>query len=127
MLLLILFVLFYIVIENRNTKVTVGALVSIYSIDRQSADNNYLNKDIELTGNFKSLLQSANSENYIQMETLNDTMTLYCELEDSSLLERALLITSGTKVTIFGKCLGLKEDIFNSTLKSIYIDAKKIK
>ncbi len=127
MLLLILFVLFYIVIDNRNTKVTVEELVNNYSIDRQSADKNYLNTDIELTGKFKSFLQSANGDNFIQMETLNDIMNLYFVIEDSSLLERTLLITSGTQVTIFGKCLGLKEDIFDPSLNSIYIKTNSIK
>ena len=127
MLLLILFVLFYIVVENRNTKVTVEELVNNYSIDRQSADKNYLNKDIELTGKFKSFLQSANGDNFIQMETLNDIMNLYFVIEDSSLLERTLLITSGSQITIFGKCLGLKEDIFDPSLNSIYIKTNSIK
>ena len=127
MLLLILFVLFYIVVENRNTKVMVEDLVNNYSIDRQSADNNYLNKDIELTGIFLSLLQSANGDNFFQMETLNDTTNLYCIIEDPLLLERTSVITSGTSVTIFGKCLGLKEDVFDPTFNSIYIKTKSIK
>lgn len=127
MLLLILFVLFYIVIENRNTKVTVEELVHSYTIDKQTADDNYLNKDIELIGKIKSLLQSANSNNFIQMETLNDTMKLYCIVEDSSLLDKASLVTSGTSVTIFGKCFGLKEDVFDPSFNSIYIETKSIK
>lgn len=127
MLLLILFVLFYIVVENRNTKVMVEDLVNNYSIDRQSADNNYLNKDIELTGIFLSLLQSANGDNFFQMETLNDTLNLYCIIEDSLLLKRTSVITSGTSVTIFGKCLGLKEDVFDTSFNSIYIKTKSIK
>jgi len=127
MLLLILFVLFYIVIENRNIKVNVEELVNNYSIDKQTADNQYLKKDIELTGKFRSLLQSANGNNFIQMESLNDKMNLYCALEDSILLEMTSLITLGTKVTIFGKCLGLKEDIFDSSLNSIYVQTKNMK
>ena len=127
MLLLILFVLFYIVLENRNTKVTVEELVNNYSIDRQSADNNYLNKDIELTGKFKSLLQSANGDNFIQLETLNDTLNLYCIVDNPDLLKQASSITTETDLKIIGKCLGLKEDIFDPSLNSIYIEAKSTK
>ena len=127
MLLLILFVLFYIVLENRNIKVTVEELVISYSINKQTADKNYLNKDIELTGKFRSLLQSASGDNFFQMETLNDTTNLYCIIEDPLLLERTSVITSGTSVTIFGKCLGLKEDVFDPTFNSIYIKTKSIK
>jgi len=127
MLLLILFVLFYIVMENRNVKVIVDELIYNYSIDRQSADNNYLKKDIELTGKFKSLLQSAYGEDFIQMETLNDTMNLYCILNNPELIEKASSITSGTSVTIVGKCLGLKEDIFDPPLNSIFIEVENIK
>ena len=127
MLLLILFVLFYIVIDNRNAKVTVEELVNNYSIDRQSADKNYLNTDIELTGKFKSFLQSANGENYVQLESSNNLMNVYCIIEASILLERTSVITSGTQIVIFGKCLGLKEDTFDSSLTSIYIETKNIK
>jgi len=127
MLLLILFVLFFIVIENRNIKVTVEELVNSYSIDRQSADNNYLNKDVELTGKFKSLLQSANGDNFIQMESLSDTLNLYCIVGNPDLLGQASSISTGTEVTILGKCLGLKEDIFDPLINSIYIETKKIK
>lgn len=127
MLLLILFVLFYIVIENRNTKVTVEELVNNYSIDRKRADKIYLDQDIELTGKFKSLLQSANGDIFIQMETMNDILKLFCIVDDSSLLGKVSSITSDTKVTILGKCLGLREDIFDSSLNSIYIQTQKIK
>ena len=127
MLLLILFVLFYIVLENRNTKVTVEELVNNYSIDRQSADNNYLNKDIELTGKFKSLLQSANGDNFIKIKTLSDTLNLYCIVDNPDLLKQASSITTETDLKIIGKCLGLKEDIFDPSLNSIYIEAKSTK
>jgi len=127
MLLLILFVLFYIVLENRNTKVTTEELVNSYSINRQSADNKYLIKDIELTGKLKSLLQSANGDNFIQIETLNDTLKIYCIVGNPDLLEQTSSITTGTEVTILGKCLGLKEDIFNPSLNSIYIEVRNIK
>jgi len=127
MLLLILFVLFYIVIENRNTKVTVEELVNNYLIDRHTADNNYLNKDIELIGKLKSLLQPSNGDNFVQLESLNDTLNLYCIVDNPELLEKALSIASGTTVTIFGKCLGLEEDIFDFSLNSIYIETKNIK
>ena len=127
MLLLILFVLFYIVLENRNTKVTTEELVNSYSIDRQSADNQYLIKDIELTGKFKSLLQPAHGDNFIRIETLNDTLKIYCIVDNADLLEQTSSITTGTEVTILGKCLGLKEDIFDPSFNSIYIETKSIK
>jgi hypothetical protein len=93
----------------------------------QSADNQYLIKDIELTGKLKSLLQSANGDNFIQLETLSDTLNLYCIVGNPDLLEQASFITTGTEVTILGKCLGLKEDIFDHSLNSIYIETKRIK
>jgi hypothetical protein len=72
-------------------------------------------------------LQSANGDNFIQIETLNDTLKIYCIVGNPDLLEQTSSITTGTEVTIFGKCLRLKEDIFDPSFNSIYIETKSIK
>ena len=124
MLLLILFVLFFIVLQDESIKVSADELVSSYSLDISSADKKFLNKEIELTEGIKSFLQFESDKSLLELRTENDELKLYCILMNKETEEKASTLTAGTPVTVYGKCLGLKDYKFPN---SIYIEVEQIK
>ena len=124
MLLLILFVLFFIVLQDKSIKVSADELVNSYSLDISASDKRFLNKEIELTGGIKSFLQFESDKSLLELRTMNDELKLYCILMNNEAEERASTLTVGTPVTIYGKCLGIKDYKFPN---SIYIEVEQIK
>jgi len=124
MLLLILLVLFYIVIREKSFKVDTEELVSSYELDTAEADKKFLNKELELTGGIKSFLQFESDKSLLELRTANDELKLYCILMNNETEEKASTLTAGTPVTVYGKCLGLKD---YKLPNSIYIEAEQIK
>jgi len=124
MLLLILFVLFFIVLKDKITKVSADELVNSYSLDISASDKKFLNKEMELTGGIKSLLQFESDKSLLELRTANDELKLYCILMNKETEEKASTLTTGTPVTVYGRCLGIKEYKFPN---SIYIEVEQIK
>ena len=124
MLLLILFVLFFIVLQDRGIKVSADELVNSYSLDISSSDKRFLNKEIELTGGIKSFLQFESDKSLLELKTANDELKLYCILMKEETEEKASTLTAGTLITVYGKCLGIKDYKFPN---SIYIETERIK
>jgi hypothetical protein len=124
MLLLILFVLFFIVLQDRSLKVSVDELVSSYISDISTSDKRFLNKEIELTGGIKSFLQFESDKSLLELRTANDELKLYCILMNKETEEKASKLTAGTLITVYGKCLGIKDYKYPN---SIYIEAERIK
>jgi hypothetical protein len=124
MLLLILFVLFFIVLQDKSIKVSADELVNSYSLDISASDKKFLNKEIELTGGIKSFLQFESEKSLLELRTTNDGLKLYCILMNKETEEKASILTAGTPVTVYGKCLGLKDYKFPN---SIYIEVEQIK
>lgn len=124
MLLLILFVLFFIVLKDRSLKVISEQIVKSYTSDIKTADTNFLNKKIELSGKVKSFFQFEVEKSLLELETGNSELRLFCLLMNKETEDKASLLTTGTIVTIFGKCLGIKDYKFPN---SIYIEAERIK
>jgi hypothetical protein len=124
MLLLILFVLFFIVLQDKSIKVSADELVSSYSLDISSSDKKFLNEEIELTGGIKSFLQFENDKSLLELRTANDELKLYCILMNKETEEKVSTLTAGTLVTVYGKCLGIKDYKFPN---SIYIEVAQIK
>jgi len=124
MLLLILFVLFFIVLQDRGIKVSTDELVNSYISDISASDKKFLNKEIELKGGIQSFLQFESDKSLIELRTANDELKLYCILMNKETEEKASTLTAGTSVTVYGKCLGIKDYKFPN---SIYIEAERIK
>lgn len=124
MLLLLLFVLFYVVLQDKTIKVTVNDLVKSYSSDSRQADKKFLNKEIELSGKVKSFFQFEADKSLLELETGNSELQLFCLLMNKETEEKASSITVGSTVTVFGKCLGIKDYKFPN---SIYIETELIK
>jgi hypothetical protein len=123
MLLLILFILFYIFVEQKGIKVTADELVQNYSSNPDEADKKYLNNDIELTGQVKSYYEFENENSLLELQTDINSINLYCIIKEEFEVE-AESLSGNTDITIVGKCLGIKDLKFSH---SIYIEAEKIK
>lgn len=126
MLLLIIFVLFYIVLQDRSVRVSTEELISSYNKDISEADKKFNGREIELSGEVKSFLQFGNQESLLELEA-NGGLKIYCILLNKQTEEKATLLTKGTPVTIYGKCLGLNPNIRDKFANSIYIEAERIK
>ena len=124
MLLLILFVLFYTVLRDKNITVSAEELASSYRLDIKAADKKFLNKEIELTGKAKTFLQFENEKSLLELRTANNELKLYCILMNKETEEKASTLTAGTPVTVYGKCLGIKDYKFPN---SIYIEVEQLK
>ena len=124
MLLLILFVLFFIVLQDKSIKVSADELVNTYSLDISSSDKKFLNKEIELTGRIKSFLQFESDNSLLELRTANDELKLYCILMNKKAEDKVSILTAGTPVTVYGKCLGLKD---YKVPNSICIEVEQIK
>jgi hypothetical protein len=124
MLLLILFVLFYVVLKDSSLKVSADELVSGYDLNINAANKKFLGKEIELTGTAKSFFQFEGEKSLLELRIVKDDLKLYCILMNNEIDEKASALTNGTPVTVFGKCLGIKDYKFPN---SIYIEAERIK
>ncbi len=124
MLLLLLFVLFYVVLQDKTIKVTAKELIKSYTIDSKQADNKFLNQDIEISGKVKSFYQFEAEKSMLELETGNSEIQLFCLLMNKETEEKASSLTTGSNVTVLGKCLGIKDYKFTN---SIYIEAEQIK
>ena len=124
MLLLILFILFFIVLQDKSIKVNADELVSSYSSDIIASDKKFLSKGIELTGRIKSFLQFESDKSLLELRTRSEELKLYCILMNKETEAKALTLTIGTPVTLNGKCLGIKDYKFPN---SIYIEVEHIK
>lgn len=124
MLLLLLFVLFYVVMQDKTIKVTANDLVQSYITNIKTTDENFFNKEIELTGKVKSFLQFESDKSLLELKTANDELKLYCILMNKETEEKASTLTTGTLIKVFGKCLGLKDYKYPN---SIYIEAEQIR
>ena len=123
-MLLIIFVLIYVFVDNSSTKVIAYDLASNYTINRNEADKNYLNKEIELTGIVSAYYDLENESDLLQLKSGNKYPAIYCILTHIEDEQKAGKLTSGTEITINGKCLGLQDRKFP---ESIYIEVITIK
>jgi len=124
MLLLILLVLFYVVLQNKSIKISVDELIDSYVSDIPASDKKFLGKEIELSGKVKLLFQFEGERGLLELDTGNSGLQLFCILMNKETEEKASTLTAGTNVTVFGKCLGIKNYNFPN---SIYIEAERIK
>lgn len=127
MLLLIIFMLFFIVFQDKNKVVSAAELVESYSIDQKTAENKFLNKNIELSGSVKSFIQSENGSSFLELQTNTENMKIFCIIKDESTVQEASTLTNGSLITVFGKCLGLNPTGYEKFSNSIFIEMELIK
>lgn len=121
-LLLILF--YYVFTEMRSTKIGSQELARYYSKDVQSANDKFLNRDIELTGKVKAYFEFEDDNDLLELISENAVISIFCILLNDEQIKTAKNLTQGTEVEIKGRCLGLKKNKFPN---SVYIRVSKIK
>jgi exonuclease VII large subunit len=127
MLLLIIFVLFFIVYQDKNKVVSSVELVESYSINQKTADNIFLDKDIELSGSVKSFIQSESGHSFLELQTNSENLKLLCLIKEESAVQKASSLTNGSRINVFGKCLGLNPTGYEKFPNSIFIEVEWIK
>ena len=127
MILLIIFVLFFIVFQERHKVISASELVESYSIDQKTADDKFLDKDIELSGSVKSFIQSESGNSFLELQSNNEDLKLLCIIKDESTVQKASSLTNGSLITVFGKCLGLNPTGYERFPNSIFIEVEWIK
>ena len=127
MLLLILVILFYVVLQQKSVKITADKLVASYSLNQKNADKKFLNKDLELTGEVKSYYEFENENSIIELQTENNETRLYCIIINKEIEEKAQSLTTGTSITVYGKCLGIDSSSAEKFLPGIYIEVEQKK
>jgi len=126
MLLLILFALFFVVLQNRTNKISVDELINDYGINVVDADSKYINQHLEISGKVKSFVKTEGGEAKLLLESVSKYFEIICLLGNKELEEKAAALTLGTNVTIFGKCLGLTRDLGVDSLSVINFETEKI-
>ena len=127
MLLLILFALFFVVLQTKTIKVTADELIENYKSNVAAADSKYLNQIIEISGTVNTLVQLEGKDNFLELQSNNEQLKIYCLLPNTELVESAALTTTGTRVNILGKCLGLRRINPDDTSEIIYIATESFK
>ncbi len=127
MLLLLIFVLFFIVFQNKSIKVGADELMERYYADRNAANKKFLNMNVELLGKFKSFIQSENGVNILELKSNREELKLYCVISDNDDSEKAAAFTNDFPVVVDGKCLGLNPAGYEKFSNSIFIEAEQIK
>ena len=127
MLLLILFVLFYVVLQDKSLKVSSEEIVSSYEDNVVQADKKFLNKEINLTGKVKSFIQFEGEKSLLELESGNDSLKIYCIILNKEIESKAASLTKGTSVTVVGKCAGINLSLMNKLNNAIYIEAGQIR
>jgi hypothetical protein len=124
MVVLLLLAFYYIYVEFGTTRVSAEDLVNEYSNNKKLADEEYLNKEIELTGKVAAFYEFSGEENLLELESGNDQTGLYCILSHNEDIEIAKSFTNGMNVKIIGTCIGIVSKKFPN---SIYIKMKEFK
>ena len=127
MLLLILLVIFYLVFQQRSIKITADELVTNYSLNQKDADKNFLNKDLEITGEVKSYYEFENENSIIEIKTEHNEIGVYAIIMNKETEEKVRTLTIGTLITVYGKCLGANPSIAENFFPGIYIEVDRIK
>lgn len=127
MLLLILFALFFVVLQTKSIKVTSDELIENYESNVATTDSKYLNNKIQISGKVNTLVQIEGKENFLELQSNSEQLKINCMLPNNELEETAALITTGTRVIIYGKCLGLRRINPGDTSSIIYIVTDSIK
>jgi len=123
MIAMILIAVFYFYVEQKNIFVSADELVAAYQANTENADDKFLNKKLELSGEVKSYYSFENQPNLLELKTKNSNIKIYCSFlspKDDSL---AGTLTYSTQVIISGTFRGKKNQ---DSPEDIYIEVSKL-
>ena len=105
-------------------KVDAVNLAASYSKNKTEADNNFLDKELEVTGTVKAIYKLLEIRNVLELNTGESEVSLFCFFMNEIDENNAAGFSEGDTVTVFGKCAGLDKYNFVNGVK---IEVKKIK
>ena len=124
MLVLLIAAVFIYYTEMIPPKVDAVNLAASYSKNKTQADNNFLDKELEVTGTVKAFYKLIEVRNVLELNTGEIEISLFCffinEIDDT----KAASFSEGDTVTVIGKCAGLDKYNF---VEGVTIEVKKIK
>jgi hypothetical protein len=105
-------------------KVDAVNLAASYSKNITEANNNFLDKELEVTGTVKAFYKLLEIRNVLELNTGGNEVSLFCFFMNEIDENKAASFSEGDSVTVIGKCAGLDKYNFVSGVK---IEVKKIK
>lgn len=90
-------------------RITVSEIIKEYETNDSTADQKYLGKIIELTGNVKKMEQDSDGNYTIVLGETENPTSVRCTM-DSTYRMDAALIKEGSSITIRGQCTGYKKN-----------------
>jgi len=124
MLVLLIAVVFIYYTEMIPLKVDAVNLAASYSKNKTEADNNFLDKELEVTGTVKAIYKLLEIRNVLELNTGESNISLFCFFVNEIDENKAAMFSEGDTVTVTGKCKGLEKYNFVNGVK---IEVKKIK
>lgn len=124
MLVLLIAAVFIYYTEMISLKVDAVNLAASYSKNITEANNNFLDKELEVTGTVKAFYKLLEIRNVLELNTGGNEVSLFCFFMNEIDENKAASFSEGDSVTVIGKCAGLDKYNFVSGVK---IEVKKIK
>ena len=124
MIVLVIAAIYFFYTESMLVKISADELIEAYEQNSSQADDNFLNKEIEVTGTVKAYYKFENKNSLLELSSGNRDIRIYCIIATADIEEMANRLIKDTPVTVVGKCSGLAEGVFPN---SIYVEVKSIK
>jgi hypothetical protein len=124
MIVLVILAIYYFYTETMPLKLSADNLITLYEQNSRRADDNFLNKEIEVTGTVKAFYKFEDKHSLLELNSRKKSLGLYCIIMSSEIEEKANKLVKDMPLTVAGKCKGLAKGIFPN---SIYIEVKSIK
>ena len=124
MLVLLIAAVFIYYTEMISIKVDAVNLATSYSKNITEADNNFLDKELEVTGTVKAFYTLLEIRNVLELNPGENEVSLFCFFMNEIDESKAASFNEGDTVTVIGKCAGLDKYNFVNGIK---IEVKKIK
>jgi hypothetical protein len=124
MLVLLIAAVFIYYTEMISLKVDAVNLAASYSKNKTKADNNFLDKELEVTGTVKAFYTLLEIRNVLELNTGDSEVSLFCFFMNEIDEIKAERFSEGDTITVIGKCTGLDKYNFVNGVK---IEVKKIK
>jgi hypothetical protein len=124
MLVLLIAAVFIYYTEMISLKVDAVNLAASYSKNKTEADNNFLDKELEVTGTVKAFYTLLEIRNVLELNTGESEVSVFCFFMNEIDGNKAARFSEGDTVTVIGKCAGLDKYNFVNGVK---IEVRKIK
>ena len=124
MLVLLIAAVFIYYTEMIPYKVDAASLATSYSKNKTEADKNFLNKELEVTGQVKAFYTLLELRNVLELNTGESEVSLFCFFMNEIDENKASRFSEGDTVIVIGRCAGLDKYNFVNGIK---IEVKKIK